>query len=242
MKLTFIGTSHGVPEPTRRCSCTMLEIAGKYYFIDMGTQAMEDIHRRGIDIHDVKGVFLTHAHGDHTDGIISFVDLINWYYKNANPTIFFPRESMIEALKSWISAIGTSNMPLRDGLNLRVVKEGLLYDDGTMRVTAIPTLHCPQSYAYYVEAEGKNILFTGDLAHPTKDFPQIAFERELDLIVCESAHFDTASTEAVLNRTKAKNVILNHIPAYRDADIFNVLQNEHRFKLQKSNDGMEFTL
>lgn len=242
MRLKFIGTSHGVPEPVRRCSCTMLEIGGKYYFIDMGTQAIEDIHRLGIDINAVKGIFLTHPHGDHTDGVISFIDLINWYYTKADPTIFFPRESMIDALKSWIIAIGTSNMPLRDSLDLRIVKEGPIYDDGTLKVSAIPTQHCPQSYAYRLEAEGKNILFTGDLAHPTKDFPQIAFEKHFDLIVCEAAHFDTSATEPVLNKAKTDRVILNHIPAYRDADIFNVLKNDHPFTITKANDGMKVTL
>ena len=48
MRITFIGTSHGVPEPERRCSCTMIETQGRYYFIDMGTQAIEDVIKRGI--------------------------------------------------------------------------------------------------------------------------------------------------------------------------------------------------
>ena len=36
MRLTFIGTSHGVPEPHRRCSSYLLETGGKYYVIDKG--------------------------------------------------------------------------------------------------------------------------------------------------------------------------------------------------------------
>jgi len=34
MKILFLGTSHGVPEANRRCSCTMIEIGDKRYFVD----------------------------------------------------------------------------------------------------------------------------------------------------------------------------------------------------------------
>ncbi|MBR5679652.1 MAG: MBL fold metallo-hydrolase, partial [Clostridia bacterium] len=80
MRLTFIGTSHGVPEPHRRCSSYLLEVNGAYYIIDMGTQTVEDLRRLGISIDDVRLVICTHPHGDHTNGLISFVDLVNWYF------------------------------------------------------------------------------------------------------------------------------------------------------------------
>ena len=78
MKITFIGSSHGVPEANRRCACTMLEIAGRYYFVDMGTMAMDVLRTKGISPDDVNGVFITHKHGDHTDGLPQFVDLCSW--------------------------------------------------------------------------------------------------------------------------------------------------------------------
>ena len=67
MRLIMIGTSHGVPEAHRRCSSYLLEVNGSYYVVDMGTQTVEDLRRRGIAIPDVKLVICTHPHGDHTD-------------------------------------------------------------------------------------------------------------------------------------------------------------------------------
>ncbi len=92
MRITFIGSSHGIPEPNRKCSCTMVEIKGRYYFIDMGTPAIDHIVTAGIPIDAVKGVFITHMHGDHTNGLIHFVDLISWYFKTSDPTIFLPTD------------------------------------------------------------------------------------------------------------------------------------------------------
>jgi len=65
----------------------MLEIKGRYYFIDMGTPVIDHLVTAGIPIDAVKGVFITHMHGDHTNGLIHFVDLISWYFKTSDPTI-----------------------------------------------------------------------------------------------------------------------------------------------------------
>ena len=101
MKLIFVGTSHGVPEKDRRCSSYLLEVGGSYYIIDMGTQTIEDPRRREIAIEDVRLVICTHPHGDHTDGLVSFVDLLNWYYKQAQTKILLPDERLIPLLREW---------------------------------------------------------------------------------------------------------------------------------------------
>ena len=59
MNVTLLGTSHGVPEPNRRCSCSMVEVSGRYYFIDMGMNAIDEIVTRQIPVDAVKGVFIT---------------------------------------------------------------------------------------------------------------------------------------------------------------------------------------
>ena len=81
MKITFVGSSHGVPEPHRQCSCTMIEVAGNTYFVDMGTCAINALRTRNIPVDSVKGIFLTHMHGDHSDGLIQFVDLLTWFFR-----------------------------------------------------------------------------------------------------------------------------------------------------------------
>ena len=87
MKITFIGSSHGVPEPNRKCTCIMIEVGANVYFIDMGAPAIDELRTRGISIDAVKGVFITHMHGDHTDGLIQFIDLgFNQNFHNSSIT------------------------------------------------------------------------------------------------------------------------------------------------------------
>ena len=90
MKITFVGSRHGVPEPNRKCSCIMIEIGEQIYFVDMGTSAIDALQTKGLAVDAVKGIFITHMHGDHTNGLIQFVDLLTWKFKTADPIIFLP--------------------------------------------------------------------------------------------------------------------------------------------------------
>ena len=164
MQITFLGASHGVPEANRRCSCTLIETNGRYYFIDMGVNAIDALRTRGIEVEDVKGIFITHMHGDHTNGLISFVDLISWYFQTADPEICLPNLEGVEAIRAWLKA---NHCEMRD-LRFKKITDGTIFDDGYLKVTAIPTQHCPDSHAFFVEAEGKAVLFTGDLKRQGK--------------------------------------------------------------------------
>lgn len=242
MRLIFIGTSHGVPEANRRCSSCILEVNGSYYLLDMGTQVVEDLRKRGIDIERVRLAICSHPHGDHTDGLISFVDLVNWYFKTADPLILLPDSRLIPPLRAWIT-VTTNGQPLREGMRIEVFREGVAYEDENLRVTAIPTKHCACSYAFLMEAENKKILFTGDLCRPSVDFPQIAFETELDLLVCETAHFSPDVCIPFLDKTKAKRVLHTHVNDKRWADALSRQMNKpHPYAYGVAFDGLEVSV
>lgn len=207
MKITFIGSSHGVPEAHRKCTCIMVEVGENIYFVDMGTMAIDALRTRGLSPDAVKGIFITHMHGDHTNGLIQFVDLLTWYFKTPDPVICLPDLKAGEVIDSWLQvSLNGCEKPMQ----YRQTQPGVVYDDGTAKVTAIATMHCPGSHAYLFEAEGKAVLFTGDLAHPGKDFPQVAFDRELDLAVCESAHFAASEYVPMMEKCSLKKVCVTH--------------------------------
>lgn len=239
MRVKFIGTSHGVPEPNRQCSCTMIETKGRYYFIDMGVSPIDYLVTAGIPIDAVKGVFITHMHGDHTHGLIPFVDLIGWYFKTADPIIFLPNLQGANVIKEWIRTTQCAPRELR----YKEVKTGVIFDDGYLKVTAFQTLHVERSYGYLLEAEGKTFLFSGDLKHPDEDFPSIAKECETDFLVLEGAHFASTTYEPHLKNCNTKTVYINHyqgklIPSI--LELANNLQNVVPIKMVY--DGSEIIL
>ena len=64
MKIQFIGATHEVTG-----SCTLLEVAGKYYMVDCGMEQGTDVFQNiplPIAPGNIEAVFLTHAHIDHS--------------------------------------------------------------------------------------------------------------------------------------------------------------------------------
>jgi len=218
MKITVIGSSHGVPEPNRKCTSFLVQVGENTYFVDMGAHPIEALRKRGISVDSVKGIFITHMHGDHTNGLIPFVDLITRYFKTPDPMICLPVPGAGEVIDQWLEV--TMSGAHKD-IRYRETAEGVVYDDGVLKVTAIPTMHCRKSFAYFVEAEGKRVLFTGDLKHPTVDFPLSALEKEPELVICEGAHFSPAEYIPLFEKNPPKKICATH---YQNMFIPGILQ------------------
>lgn len=237
MRITFLGSSHGVPEANQRCTCTMVEVGGRYYLIDVGVMVIEDLRTRGIPVDAVKGIFITHMHGDHTNGLLSFADLISWYFKTADPEIFLPKAEAKGAIQAWLTVNGYKPRELR----YREVHEGLIFDDGYLKVTAIRTRHCDVSYAYLLEAEGKTVLMTGDLnKDPKTDFP--AVDKDLDLLVGEAAHFSATVYADLLSGRRVKAVIIHHTAPWNIPNIGKLSEALADIPVTMANDGLEITI
>lgn len=95
-------------------------------------------------------------------------------------SFFLPEDQAILPLTQWCQALHLKcPSPL---FSLNAVCAGVVYQDQNIIVTAHPTRHLvshtgqgPISFAYQVQGEGKNLLFTGDLTPDFSDFPQIAW-------------------------------------------------------------------
>jgi len=193
MKITFLGTSHGVPEKNRRCSCTMIQVGSNIYFVDMGINALEELKNYDLDSKDVKAVFITHNHCDHTGGLYPFLAGLNcWWHRFSNTAIYLPapKDELINAMGQMKMATGGTDPNFKN--EFIEIEAGQIYDDGLLKVTAFRTKHCEVSYAFLFEAEGKRAFLSGDMSYkgPKDDFPVEILEKENDLLVLESAHFD----------------------------------------------------
>ena len=242
MKIAFFGASHGVPEKGRRCSCILVEVGENRYFIDMGTNAIEQLRDRDIPVESVKGIFITHMHGDHTNGLISFIDVCNWFFVDANPTIILPppMDKAIEIIKAWLNCNHYPNVRYFD---FREVKEGVCFDDGILKVTSYRTSHRAQSFSYLLEAEGKRVFFSGDMGSPQKDIDMKILEKPLDLAICEVAHFPATDYLPLFENNKnLKKLCFNHYPEEDYADSIKEVKEKLDCEVCVAIDGMEFYL
>lgn len=243
MRITFLGSSHGLPEANRKCTSILIEIGKNRYVIDMGTDITEPFATKNLPLSSIRAILITHMHGDHTNGLVPFLELCNWAYRDeVNPAVFLPgnTEGTIAAINAWLRC-NASCEPY--AFDYKPVECGAIYDDGVAKFTAFQTKHTAASYAYLLEAEGARVLFCGDLSHkgPSDDFPVSVLDEPLDLAICEAAHFDATEYLPILKGNKnLKSLCFNHYSEKHLASVIEAKKEMGDIPTHIATDGMEF--
>ena len=221
MKITFVGTSHGIPQKDRYCSCYMIEAGNGIYFVDSGTSfsdAMRDYHK---DSYRLRAVFTTHPHSDHTGGIIAGISTLAWRKPDLKFQIWFTSQDIIDAYKKYLLATfyspnGENPTP---NIDFRLASVGELYKDENISVTYFPTEHLDTTgkpaYGMVIKElceGGATVIFSGDLSYNLRsnDYPKAAYNPH-DLFVCEMAHFFPLHIEEHYKKSKPKALAITHL-------------------------------
>lgn len=253
MKITFLGSGHGVPQPNRFCTSMMVEVGERVYLIDGGAPVSElliDRWNSGMDksaFAPIKAVFTTHKHSDHTFGLINLLCLATWYHKDSSWVTHLTDERLKNAIVEVIEASFSSSTYDHGRMPIKVVEGGYVYEDEAIRATYIPVKHTEDSCAILLEAEGKRVLFCGDLSQHLKhgDFPKIALEEETDLVICEMAHFDAEEIRPYMERCKTKRWYYNHASeqkAGKGLSAIRAMENAFSFPVYIANDNDEILI
>lgn len=215
MKITFVGTSHGTPQANRFCTSLFLQVKDSCYIIDAGAPISPKLIRYGIPHEQVKALFVTHLHGDHLYGIFEFAEQVARRFKESNPKFLLSEEKGITPVKQFLNAVQSNKREL----DFSVYGEGEIYRDENVTVTAIPTDHSNlPSYAFLVEAEGKRVLFTGDMHPEFTEADRLFKGRSFDLVVFEGAHAVLKDNIPFLGSIDTKKMVINHIYPVRNPE------------------------
>ena len=210
MKITFLGTSHGITEKNQFCSSALVSVGNKHYIIDAGAPIMTLLKNHNVAYEDVQGIFITHTHEDHMMGLVDFTWQINCFgcFANVHIPVFVPDEKRYLAMFQFLFG----KPEFRGRVEYQTYGDGVIFDDGTLKVTAIPVGHYPNAHAFLLEAEGKRVVFTGDLRDDLLDYPRVITEKECDLVVTEGAHqtLDDDHIVGVLKQSKCKKMFISH--------------------------------
>jgi ribonuclease BN (tRNA processing enzyme) len=216
MKITFLGTSHGIAESDRFCSSAVVTVGSSNYIIDAGAPISTLYTKYGFDFADLKGIFITHSHSDHFAGLVEFTFQMTGFgrYKGLHIPIYVPDDKFCYRIEEFVNLTeGGGDSKKNADLEYRIYPDGEIFNDGNVKITAVPVEHCQNAHAFIIEGEGKRVCFTGDMKGDLRDYPKQIFEEEFDLVVTEGAHQTLNKPEIIerLSRSRTKAMYINHI-------------------------------
>lgn len=222
-RVVLLGTGTPQPDPDRSGPSTAIVVNNSVYLVDFGPgvvrRAAAAQLERGIpalDPTNIRVVFLTHLHSDHTAGYPDLI-LTPWVMGRKEPLeVYGPKglgamtEHVLAAYREDIQ-IRTSGMeqgtPNGWRVNAHEIAAGVVYKDANVTVTAFPTRHgdWKETFGYRFDTVDRSIVISGDTI-PTQ--ATIDACRNCDVLVHE------AQTLKFVNNPMRPNSQGYDIPAY----------------------------
>lgn len=215
LTVILLGTGFPRPDPARAASSTAIVAGGKWFVVDAGRGATMRIAGTDLNYANLKAVFLTHLHSDHTAGLPDLFDT-SWQFGRKTVPLQLYGPPGTKRLANAMLEFFAEDIHLRRDLlekhpaagatiDTHIVKEGVIYDDGEVKITAFAVDHKPVRYAfgYRFDSHGESIVVSGD-TRPNVNL--IRYAKGADVLVLEAylpEFFDKVDKPDVAARLKS---------------------------------------
>jgi ribonuclease Z len=223
LRINLIGTGGPELTPDRAGPSTLIDVNGRKFLFDAGRGTLQNIYLSRIHPSEVTRIFLTHLHSDHIEGLPSL-----WI----TPWFMFSRKQKIEV---W-GPPGTARMiagmrmmfehdierrsnPVfkREDLDIKAteIAEGVVYDEGGVKVTAFPVEHVDgnPAFGYRLDAGNRSVLMSGDTTYSDN---VVKYGNRVDVMV----HNVVAFSDGMLKAGEMKPVLEKLTTPEQAAQIF----------------------
>ncbi len=207
LRVAVAGSSAPLPSKSRAKASVVVFAGGKFWVVDAGPESVENLVLWGIPLSEIGGVLLTHFHSDHI-GDLGELQLQTWAGGRREKLAVYGGPGVDHVVEGFNRAYdldqgyrtahhGEEVMPSTtwgmvahtvtlDGPATRAKdRTALVYDDGSLRITAIEVNHAPiePAYAFRFDYKGRSAVITGDLTYHR---PLIASAMNADVLVSEA--------------------------------------------------------
>jgi ribonuclease Z len=225
----FCGTGSPLPNRDRAAACTVVIADGKLFVFDMGGGSGNNLTMMGLPLDKIQGIWLTHLHSDHFEGLGPFT-LQRWAGTSAtSPLPIFGPQGVSEITDGLNAAYRIDSTyriahhgeavvpPSGFGMTGSAIEPGMVYDSGGVKITVFTVDHGPikPAFGYRVDFNGRSVTISGDTAFT----PALAAAAKgSDLFVSELLSLRMVK---ILENTSRKTGNINR------AKIFSDIQNYH---------------
>lgn len=195
--MVLLGTKGGPrPGKERMGPSSALVVGGEIHVVDCGDGVATQLRRAGLLLKDIRGIYLTHMHSDHTADYGNLL-YFAWYSGLQRPiSVFGPPEvaGLTKAALDYhafdvaVRQEDEGRRTMADLVDVRPLDgPGEVTRRGPVRVRAGLANHPPlePSFAYRFDTAAGSVVFSGDTA-PTEALVELA--RGADLLVHEAVY------------------------------------------------------
>jgi ribonuclease BN (tRNA processing enzyme) len=186
-QVVLLGTGTPPADPDRSGPASAVVVNGAAYLIDMGAGVVRRAKLAAVDKGvtalepvNLRVVFVTHLHSDHTVGYPDLL-LTPWVLGRRVPLeVYGPsgiKEMSEHVLRAYEKDFETRTkdralytvgaFPEGHAVNAHEVRDGVVYQDANVKVTAFATKHTMESYGYRFDTADRSVVFSGD-TNPTQ--------------------------------------------------------------------------
>lgn len=184
LHVAMCGTGSPLPDPSRAGPCTAVIAGERLFIVDVGAGAVRNFGPMGLPVGDVEGVFLTHFHSDHIDGLGELL-LLRWTGGgHTDPLPVIGPTGVARVLDGLAAAYTVDSRHRVDHHGDTVVPPSgsggrprpfatpqpgamrTVYDEGGLRVQAFRVDHGPvrPAVGYRFDYAGRSVVISGDTA------------------------------------------------------------------------------
>jgi ribonuclease Z len=173
MQVIILGSGSPLPDPQRAGPATLVRTSAGDFLFDCGRGVLMRAAGAGSGAGAFRAVLLTHLHSDHITDLndIYTSRWITSFQSNPLPVFGPPGTSaLVGAIHSMLEPDVSYRLAHHDDLHwppsatVTEVESGLIFEEGTVRITVAPTDHAPvrPTVGYRIDDAGQSVVIAGD--------------------------------------------------------------------------------
>ena len=252
IRITVLGSSSGMPSPSRFCSSFFFQTENYNFLLDCGEGTSFSLLKYKIDPESIDAVFISHAHADHLGGIFLLIQMMHLLKRRTPLEIYLPEET-VQVFKLCLDAYYLFPDKISFSLNLLPVTDNFEFEREGITIRAhsnrhlmgnqetINTMKLPnrmQSFCYGMKINNKKIVYSGDIESGDD---LIGIIDDADLVITECFHPKLDKLISLILENRVKSTLFTHIPAEMEGGEKQILTQAHKMGLENprlAHDGL----
>lgn len=140
IKVTILGSASAKPTAAAHPSAQIVNIDEQYFLVDAGEGVQQQMFRYGINPLRLRGVFISHLHGDHVFGLFPLLSTLGLYGRQTPLKVFAPRP-FGEILECHLRYFDSDLPYAVEWEEVDTTKHRIVFENRSVEVWSIPLRH-----------------------------------------------------------------------------------------------------